>query len=134
MATPTRYVRSSLEIVTSEDSSYLPEKYKSRVDSNLVSDSEESPFDFKFTAGTGGSTLALTASYGSIKQMWVENLDSTNFCTLAFTSTAGTCSLVLNAGDFMKVPNVAVTASLTATANTANVVLRFILVAELTEV
>lgn len=134
MTTPTRYVRGAVEVVTSEDSSYLPEKYHSKISSILDSDTEQSPFDFKFTAVTGGSTLALTASYGAIKQMWVQNLDTTNYCTLVFTSTAGSCTLVLNAGDFMKVTNVAVSGSLTATADTANVVLRFILVTEPEEV
>ena len=132
MATPTTYIKSSVEVISSEDSGYQPEKYHSKITAMLDSATNYGVYDSKEQATTGGAEYYYD-SYGTIEFMIFENFDSTNYVTIAYTSSAGSCTHRLKAGEWMKTPNVASTANITLTANTANLDVRIIVVTSMAE-
>lgn len=98
-------------------------------DIDLISTpSEPSEFDVrKLSCATGGTTIKYT-NFSTIEELFIENQDSTNYVTVTYVTDAiaGSQSIRVKAGQWVKLALVDDATDVVVTANTAACICRLI--------
>lgn len=127
----TNYLRITVKALLAESSDYTDVILNKTLDTYTV-DGENIIHTLKRTFTTSGEDIILT-DITDVNYFLIKNHDDTNFVTVTFGTVkegTGTQSHVLNAGGFLGLTDLDISADITVTSDTDDVICEYILVGD----